>query len=112
MCTEKGFDMEKMYRRGWIVTLKDGTEMKEWECSWNDVPKNDIAQLALIFEGRVWKFHGKSAYIQRKRGSVSPGEKVPMVEKRVIGYYEDEYKVEYIVDERTGVMEMKVVEVA
>ncbi len=103
--------MEKVNRRGWIVTLDDGTEMKEWEYDWNEVPKSRIKQLTLIFEGRVWKIKDKPAYIQRKRGSISPGEKEAMIEQRVIGYYEDEFKVEYVVDERTGVMTMKVTEV-
>lgn len=103
--------MEKVHRRGWIATLKDGTELKEWECNWNKVPKAEIEMLTLIFEGRVWSIKDKPAYIQRKRGSISPGESEPVVEQRIIGYYEDEFKVEYVVDENTGVMNMKVDEV-
>ena len=103
--------MEKVNRRGWIVTLKDGTELAEWDCDWNDVPKSEIAKLSLIFEGRAWHIWGKPAYIQRKRGSISPGDKHPTIEKRIIGYYEDEFKVEYVVDERTGIMNMQVTEV-
>ena len=103
--------MENVNRRGWIATLDDGTDIKEWECNWADVPKSRISQLALIFEGRVWKIKDKAAYIQRKRGSNSPGEKYSVIEQRIIGYYEDEFKVEYVVDERTGVMNMRVIEV-
>ena len=102
--------MEKINRRGWVVILKDGTEYSEWEHDWKDVPKSEIDTLALVFEGRVWKISGQTGYFQRKRGSISPGEVEPIVEQRIIGYYEDEFKVEYVVDERTGIMNMRVVE--
>lgn len=103
--------MEKVHRRGWIVTLEDGTEMAEWDYDWAEIPKASIAKLTLVFEGRVWHISDKPAYIQRKRGSISPGETNPVVEKRIIGYYEDDFKVEYVVDERTGMMNMQVTEV-
>ena len=97
-------------RRGWIVILKDGTEM--WECDyrWSDVPKKEIQALILIFEGRKWKVENKLAYIQKKSGSIAPGEKEIFVEKRIIGYYEKNAKVEYVVDEFTGNMTMRVTE--
>lgn len=97
-------------RRGWIVILKDGTEL--WECDhdWRNVPKNQIKSLILIFEGRKWKIEDKPAYIQKKRGSVAPGESQITVEQRVIGYYEGNLKVEYVVNEFTGNMEMRVTE--
>lgn len=105
MATQNG----KM-RRGWIAILKDGTEM--WECDhdWRDVPKNQIKSLTLIFEGRKWKIEDKLAYIQKKRGSVAPGDSQILVEKRIIGYYEGKLKVEYVVDEFTGNMDMRIVE--
>ena len=103
--------MERVNRRGWIVTLKDGTEMSEWDYEWSEVPKADIARLTLVFEGRVWHISDKPAYIQRKRGSISTNSPDFTIEKRIIGYYEDEFKVEYIVDERTGIMHMHVTEV-
>ena len=103
--------MMEVRRRGWVVTLNDGTVLKEWECSWNEVPKKKIKELALLFEGRVWKFSDKEGYIQRKRGSVSPGETEPVIEARIIGYYDGNSKVEYVVDERTGSMHIRVSEV-
>jgi hypothetical protein len=104
--------VKKVMRRGWIAELYDGTEMWEDKYDWNAVPKSKIKKLSLIFEGRVWSITDVPAYIQRKRGSASPGECSPLIEKRIIGYYDDNgFKVEYIVDERTGVMTMEVSEV-
>jgi len=104
--------VKKVMRRGWIVELKDGTEMWEDDYEWSAVPKNEITKLSLIFEGRVWSITDVSAYIQRKRGSASPGERLAAIEKRIIGYYDkDGFKVEYVVDERTGIMNMEVSEV-
>ena len=103
--------MDKVFRRGWVATLDDGTELRECDCDWREVPKSRIKKLSLIFEGRVWSIYDKEAYIQRKRGSISPGEPEPRIEQRIIGFYEDGFKVEYVVDELTGVMTMKVTEV-
>ena len=109
----KGVIMVKhVMRRGWIVDLDDGTQMWEDTYNWSEVPKSRIKKLSLIFEGRVWSITDVPAYIQRKRGSASPGETSATVEKRIIGYYDDDgFKVEYIVDERTGIMNMEVTEV-
>ena len=103
--------MDKPMRRGWIAVLDDGTEMWENEFSWKEVPKAKIKKLVLIFEGRKWEISDKVSYIQRKRGSISPGEQEPVIESRIIGYYEDNYKVEYILDEQTGTMHIHAIEV-
>lgn len=97
-------------RRGWIVELYDGTQLWECDTDWYDVPKIKIKSLTLLFEGRKWHLEGKQAYIQKKRASVAPGETIPTIEQRVIGYYEGNNKVEYVVDENTGNMIMRVSE--
>ena len=95
-------------RRGWIVELKDGNTLWECDSEWANVPKKEIKSLTLIFEGRKWKLEGKSAYIQKKRASIAPGEKISTIEQRIIGYYDGSSKVEYVVDEHTGNMFMRV----
>ena len=97
-------------RRGWIVELKDGTTLWECDINWTSVPKKGIKSLTLLFEGRRWKIEGKSAYIQKKRASISPGETIPTIEQRIIGYYEGSTKVEYVVNEYTGNMTMRVLD--
>lgn len=96
-------------RRGWIVELIDGTTLLECDTDWCDVPKIKIKSLSLIFEGRKWKLENKEAYIQKKRASIAPGETKPVVEQRIIGYYDGPNKVEYVVNENTGNMTMRVV---
>ena len=97
-------------RRGWIVELYDGTQLWECDTDWHDVPKNQIKSITLLFEGRKWKLEGKQAYIQKKRASICPGDSAPLIEKRIIGYYEGSNKVEYVVDEHSGNMIMRVTE--
>jgi hypothetical protein len=97
-------------RRGWIVELYDGTQLWECDTDWHDVPKSQIKSITLLFEGRKWELKNKPAYIQKKRASIAPGEKEPLIEQRIIGYYEGSNKVEYVVDEHTGNMTMRVVE--
>ena len=99
---------DRNMRRGWIVELYDGTQLWECQTEWCDVPKAKIKSLTLIFEGRKWTLNNKQGYIQKKRGSAAPGENLPTIEKRIIGYYEGNTKVEYVVDERTGNMIMRV----
>jgi len=97
-------------RRGWIAELKDGTLLWECDTAWQDVPKKEIKSLTLIFEGRKWTVSNKDAYIQKKRASISPGEKEAIIEQRMIGYYEGSNKIEYVVDEFTGNMFMRVLD--
>lgn len=97
-------------RRGWIVELENGTVLWECDTKWSDVPKNKIKSLTLIFEGRKWKIENKPAYIQKKRASIAPGEKIPTIEQRIIGYYEGSSKIEYVVNEYTGNMFMRVLD--
>jgi hypothetical protein len=97
-------------RRGWIVELYNGTQLWECDIDWHDVPKSQIKSLTLLFEGRKWHLENKQAYIQKKRGSASPGDTDIRIEQRIIGYYEGSNKVEYVVDERTGNMIMRVYE--
>ena len=97
-------------RRGWVVELYDGTQLWECDTGWHDVPKNQIKVLTLLFEGRKWTLKNKQAYIQKKRASISPGETIPIIEQRIIGYYEGSTKVEYVVNEYTGNMVMRVLD--
>jgi len=97
-------------RRGWIVELYDGTTLWECDTAWADVPKKEIKSLTLIFEGRKWRIENKKAYIQKKRASIAPGEDIPTIEQRIIGCYEENLKIEYVVDERTGNMKMRVLD--
>lgn len=98
-------------RRGWEVEYKNGTIINEDQMEWKKIPKVDIVRVTLHFDGRRWDVHDKVAYIQKKRASVVPG--VPdsfRVESRSIGYYEDNKKVWYTVNEFTGQMKMEVKE--
>ena len=95
--------------RGWHVKYYDGTELHEGNREWKDIPKVGIKRLTLHFDGRQWEIVGKQVYFQKKYASVIPG--IPesfRVESRSIGYYEDNNKVFYTVDEYTGVMKMEV----
>ena len=73
--------------------------------------KKDIKSLTLKYDGREWRVTGKQAYLQKKQGSVIPNISGSFrVESRSIGYYEDNCKVWYTVDERTGRMNINVEE--
>jgi hypothetical protein len=98
-------------RRGWEVELADGRIIRENQMHWNKVPKNGIIRLTLHYDGRRWDIHDKEAYVQKKRGSMVPGDAESFrVESRSIGYYEGNKKVFYTVDEFTGKMQMEVKE--
>jgi len=90
-------------RRGWEVTLKDGTIMREAEYEWREIPKNQISELSMLFDGRRWDISNKAAYFVRTSASVVPGAPHTFqVEKRCIGYYEGKEKISYVVNEYTG----------
>lgn len=96
-------------RRGWEVELRDGTIIQETQMNWKEVPKKDIIRLTLHFEGREWNIHDKPAYLQKKKASMVPGiDETFTVESRSIGYYDDNNKVWYTVNESTGMMKMEV----
>lgn len=98
-------------RRGWSVEYEDGTIITEAQQDWKTIPKIRIIRLTLHYDGRRWDIHNKGAYLQKKRGSVVPG--IPesfQVESRSIGYYEENRKVWYTVNEHTGRMNMEVEE--
>ena len=98
--------------RGWEVEYVDGTIVNEEQKEWTVRPKNDIVRLTLHYDGRQWDLVGKAVYFQKKQGSVVPG--IPdsfRIESRTIGYYEDEYKVMYTVNEHTGHMKMETKEI-
>ena len=96
-------------RRGWEVELADGTVLQETKVDWSKVPKNNIVRLTLRYDGREWNILGKEAYIQKKRGSMAPGDMSSFrVESRSIGYYEGGSKVWYTLNEHTGEMKVKV----
>lgn len=96
-------------RRGWEVEYSSGTTMNEAQKSWKDVPKVGIIRLTLHYDGRRWDIHNKGAYLQKKRGSMVPAKPETFrIESRSIGYYEDNNKVWYTVNEFTGIMKMEV----
>jgi len=93
--------------RGWEVEYFDGKIVNEEQLPWRKVIKRDIKTLTLKYDGREWRVSGKQAYLQKKRGSVIPS--IPgsfRVEARSIGYYTEDCKVWYTVDESTGHMTM------
>lgn len=95
--------------RGWAVEYADGTIIKENQMEWKKIPKINMKCLTLHYDGRQWSLADKLAYVQKKRASMVPG--VPesfQVESRSIGYYEEDKKVWYTVDEATGKMTMEV----
>ena len=97
-------------RRGWIVLLDDGKEIRENEMKWKDVPKRKIRKLSLVFDGRRWDLSGKEAYFIKNRASMVPGIKESFrLEKRTIGYYEGADKICYTVDEGTGEFKIEVI---
>lgn len=94
-------------RRGWEVVLIDGSIMNENNYAWREVPKRQIKQLSLLFDGRRWDLSGKEAYFIRNSASVVPGSQASFrIEKRCVGYYEGATKVYYVVDEHTGEFKM------
>ncbi len=96
-------------RRGWQVEYTDGSTMNEAQKSWREVPKVGITRLTLHYDGRRWDIHNKEAYLQKKRGSMIPAKPETFrIESRSIGYYEDDKKVWYTVNEFTGMMKMEV----
>jgi len=96
-------------RRGWEVEYADGTTINESQKEWKQVPKVGIIRLTLHYDGRQWDIHNKEAYIQKKRGSMVPAKPETFrVESRSIGYYENNSKVWFTVDEHTGRMRMEV----
>lgn len=99
--------------RGWEITYKDNTVIKENQMEWKKAPKTDIVRVTLHYDGRQWDLNEKIAYDQKKRGSCVPG--VPdsfQIESRSIGYYDvvdgKTLKVWYTVNEFTGKMTMEV----
>jgi len=96
-------------RRGWEVEYVDGTIINESQMEWKKLPKTDIVRVTLHFDGKRWDIHDKVAYVQKKRASVVPGVQDSfMIESRSIGYYEENKKVWYTVNEFTGQMKMEV----
>lgn len=96
-------------KRGWEVTLIDGTVITEHQMSWKDVPKIEIKELALNYMGRRWTLAGKDAYFVNTRASMSPGVPESMrIEETTIGYYEGADKVCYTINEQTGKFSIKV----
>lgn len=96
-------------KRGWEVEFKDGKIITEDMMEWKGVPKKDIVRMTLRFDGREWNLIDKKGYLQKKRGSMVPGINGSFqVESRSIGYYEDDCKVWYTVNEFNGVMSMEI----
>jgi len=97
--------------RGWEVTYDDDTVIREGQIEWNEVKKNKIKILKLIFEHKAWQLAGKESYLQKKNASMIPGiQESFQIESRSIGFYEGSNKVWYTVDEYTGVMRVTVQE--
>lgn len=99
-------------RRGWELEYENGTIIKEDQMEWKKAPKVGIIRLTLHYDGRRWDIHDKAAYLQKKQGSMVPGIASSFqIEKRSIGYYEENTKVWYTVNEHTGQMRMEVVDI-
>ena len=97
-------------KRGWEVTLDDGTVIYEGDMAWKEVPKRKIKELALNFMGRRWSIADKDAYFVNTRASMAPGvAKSLRIEETTIGYYEGAEKVCYTVNELTGKFSIKVI---
>lgn len=99
-------------RRYWEVEYSNGTIIKEGEQAWKKIPKINMIRLTLHYDGRRWDLHNKTAYLQKKRGSIIPN--IPesfCIESRSIGYYETNQKVWFTVDEATGRMTLEVEEI-
>jgi hypothetical protein len=104
--------MVKRGFRGWEVEYQDGTVINEDQAEWKEIPKVGMRRLTLHHDGKQWDMLNKPAYFQKKRASVIPN--IPgsfRVESRTIGFYEDQNKVLYTVDEVTGKMTMEVREI-
>ena len=90
---------------GWVAVYKDGTTVTEQEYSdWRSVPnKKDIIDMGLMWRGQIrLMLKDKYPYTSpSKRGACSPGSPM-MVLSRAVGYYENDYKIYYRVDEKTG----------
>jgi len=98
-----------MYR-GWEVLLKDGTIIRENEVVWRKVPKNKIIKLSLIYDNKRWDIENKASYFVMNRASVVPGINSSFqIEKRMVGWYEGKDKLAYIIDELTGICNLKVI---
>lgn len=96
-------------RRGWEVEYSGGAIINESQKSWKEIPKIGIIRLTLHYDGRRWDIHNKEAYLQKKRGSMIPAKPETFrIESRSIGYYENDKKVWYTVNEFTGIMKMGV----
>ena len=101
--------------RGWIVQYIDGRIITEYDrngaqTEWCKVPKVGIKCIHLKWNTKHWTISGKEAYLQKKRGWVSPqpGPQETNIQYRYIGYWEGNNKVYYQVDEITGQMSMVV----
>lgn len=97
-------------RRGWEVELKDGKVINEEQMDWFKIPQNEIVRLTLRYEGREWNIIGEDkTFVQKKRGSMVPFHNETFrVESRSIGYYDENSKVWYTVNETTGKMKVEV----
>ena len=97
------------FRRGWEVEYEDGSIKREDKHSWKNISKVGIIRLTLHYDGRRWDLHNKESYVQKKRGSVVPGDPDSFcVESRSIGYYQGNQKILFTVNEHTGQMRLEV----
>lgn len=97
-------------RRYWELEYSNGKIINENQMDWGDVPKVNIIRLTLHYDGRRWDISDKPAYVQKKRASMAPGGGGFAIESRSIGWYEDNKKVFYTVNETTGQMKMEIKE--
>jgi len=100
--------------KGWVVHYEDGRIITEYDLQgvsreWRKIPKTGIKGLSLKWHNKHWTIHGKQAYLQKKRGWITPVAGVDQeanIEYRFIGYWEGNNKVFYRVEEATGQMKM------
>lgn len=87
---------------GWVVLYKDGHTVTEEDILWQDVIKSQIARLSLRWFDREYHIDGpQQGWIQFKSAYQDMGAET-VVTSRVIGYYQDQLKIYYRVDEQTG----------
>jgi hypothetical protein len=96
-------------QRGWVVKYKDGEVISEWDFneSFRFLPRQqDIQAVALYWDGKYWVFPDKRHYFETKRGCLMFGRPNPSgafsIVSRSIGYWEENKKVTWTLDETTG----------
>jgi hypothetical protein len=90
---------------GWAVHWSDGRHLAEWETDtpFSLLPDHDqIDAVALFYGPKYWIFRDKQGYFAGKSASVTFPSGQYQLEACFIGYWEDNKKMIFSVDIRTG----------